>query len=126
MTALSHPADDRAAYARGLIAHRAPELTDRDLAALMEPDLPAEIAAQVLDVLEALEQRMDELAAIVRDHDDGDHDRRRARQAGEAILSAVDECRRALIDLTIEDKVIAMERLSAWVELERSTSEQQH
>jgi len=31
-----------------------------------------------------------------------------------------------LIDLTIEDKVIAMERLSAWVELERSTSEQQH
>jgi hypothetical protein len=43
-----------------------------------------------------------------------------------AILSAVDECRRALIDLTIEDKVIAMERLSAWVELERGTSEQQH
>jgi hypothetical protein len=34
-----------------------------------------------------------------------------------AILSAVDECRRALIDLTIADKVIAMERLSAWVEL---------
>jgi hypothetical protein len=43
-----------------------------------------------------------------------------------AILSAVDQCRRVLIDLTIEDKVIAMERLSAWVELERSTSEQQH
>ena len=43
-----------------------------------------------------------------------------------AILSAVDECRRALIDLTTEDKVIATERLSAWVELERGTSEQQH
>jgi hypothetical protein len=39
------------------------------------------------------------------------------------ILSAVDECRRVLIDLTVEDKTIVVERLNAWVELERSTTE---
>jgi hypothetical protein len=69
---------DRVAYARSLILARCPEIADADLTALMTPDLPAEIAAQVLEVVEALENRMDELAAIVRDHGDDDHDRRRA------------------------------------------------
>ena len=40
-----------------------------------------------------------------------------------AIVEAVDACRHALIDLTITDKVLAVERLNAWVELERSTTE---
>jgi hypothetical protein len=38
----------------------------------MEPDLPAEIAAQVLDVIEALEQRLDELAETMANEDDDD------------------------------------------------------
>jgi hypothetical protein len=32
-------------------------------------------------------------------------------------------CRRALVDLTLEDKLIAMERLRGWVEVERGTYE---
>ncbi len=36
-----------------------------------------------------------------------------------AIVEAVDECRRALIDLVVEDKVVVIERLTAWVEYER-------
>jgi hypothetical protein len=38
----------------------------------MEPDLPAEIAARVLDVIEALEQRLDELAETMANEDDDD------------------------------------------------------
>lgn len=40
-----------------------------------------------------------------------------------AIVEAVDACRRALIDLTVEDKLIAVERLRGWVEVERGTHE---
>jgi hypothetical protein len=50
--------DDRAAYVRALIAHRAPELGPDDLALLtqhattsVEPDLPEEIGEQILDQL---------------------------------------------------------------------------
>ena len=72
-----------------MVLHRCPELSDRDLATLMEPDVPAEIAAQVLDVVEALEQRLDELAETIanEDHDDDGADRRRAGQAGAWALS---------------------------------------
>jgi hypothetical protein len=40
-----------------------------------------------------------------------------------AILEAVDACRRAMIDLTLADKDIALERLRGWVEVERGTHE---
>jgi hypothetical protein len=40
-----------------------------------------------------------------------------------AIVEAVDACRRALLDLTVEDKLIAVERLRGWVEVERGTHE---
>jgi hypothetical protein len=40
-----------------------------------------------------------------------------------AILEAVDACRRAMVDLVVEDKGIVVERLNAWVELERGTHE---
>jgi hypothetical protein len=36
-----------------------------------------------------------------------------------SILSVVDECRRLMVDLPIEDKLLAVERLVAWTELER-------
>jgi hypothetical protein len=47
-------------------------------------------------------------------------------QRVKTILEAIDACRRALVDLVIEDKLIAVERLNAWVELERGTHESQH
>ena len=40
-----------------------------------------------------------------------------------AILEAVEACRRALSDLTLTDKDIALERLRGWVEVERGTHE---
>ena len=83
--------NDRLAYLHTVVLHRCADvLTDADLASIearSEPNdtLPRQIAEQILAVLEALEQRMDALTAIVRDHDD-DGDRRRARQAGEGDL----------------------------------------
>ena len=50
--------DDRAVCARALIAHRAPELTDADLAGLSQPDLPVEIAKQVMEVIAEMEARL--------------------------------------------------------------------
>jgi hypothetical protein len=38
-----------------IIEARIPELSDNDINALMQPDLPVEIVAQVLDVVEALD-----------------------------------------------------------------------
>jgi hypothetical protein len=50
-----------------------------------EPDdmLPRQIAEQILTVLDSMVDRLDELTAIVRDHDDAADTRsvRRARQA---------------------------------------------
>lgn len=42
-----------------------------------------------------------------------------------AIVEAVDACRRALIDLTVEDKLLAVERLRGWVALEEATAHPQ-
>ena len=61
--AMKHDAD-RAAYARRLILHRCPEIGPADLAALAQPQsdtLPVMIAAEVLEVIDALESRMTEL-----------------------------------------------------------------
>jgi CelD/BcsL family acetyltransferase involved in cellulose biosynthesis len=45
------------------------------------------------------------------------------RQA-RAIHEVVKACRRALVDLVVEDKAIVVERLTAWVELERRSVEE--
>ena len=42
------------------------------------------------------------------------------------IKNVVDECRRALTDLTVEEKALVLDQLRGWVELERSTHQQQH
>jgi hypothetical protein len=60
--------DDRAAYIRAIIRHRAPEVSDADLALItsMEPSaemLPVEIGEQIMDVLEAMEAKLDQLVA---------------------------------------------------------------
>jgi hypothetical protein len=77
--------EDRA-YARALVLHRCPELTDADLALLgTQPVEPADaIAKAILDALAEVETRLDQLAAIVEDGDDDDADRRRGdrRAAG--------------------------------------------
>jgi hypothetical protein len=39
------------------------------------------------------------------------------------ILAVVDACRRAMVDLVVEDKAIVVERLNAWVELEPEPSD---
>jgi hypothetical protein len=41
-------------------------------------------------------------------------------------IQNVDQCRRAMPDLTREEKIVAVDQLHGWVELERSTHEQQH
>jgi hypothetical protein len=60
--------DDRAAYIRAIIRHRAPEVSDADLALItsMGPSaetLPVEIGEQIMDVLEAMEAKLDQLVA---------------------------------------------------------------
>jgi hypothetical protein len=78
--------NDHLAYLRAVVLHRCPELTDANLAALMEPDLPAEIAAQVLEVIDQMTDRLDALEAMMMKDDDDGGDRGRARQAGEGDL----------------------------------------
>jgi hypothetical protein len=71
-------------YARNLISHRCPELSDDDINALMQPDLPDEISL-IMDVLDLMMDPLNELAALVEakeDNDDGDHDERGDRRAG--------------------------------------------
>ena len=54
-----------AAYVRALIAHRAPELTEADLALLVgEPDgtLPVEMVEVIVDAIDALDDKLDRLA----------------------------------------------------------------
>ena len=53
---------DRLAYARALVRCRCPELTDADLAALGELDMPVLIAEAVCDALAEVETRLDQLA----------------------------------------------------------------
>ena len=60
--------DDCADYIINLIAARCPEATDADLALItsMEPSaemLPVEIGEQIIDVLEAMEAKLDQLVA---------------------------------------------------------------
>jgi hypothetical protein len=78
---------DRTAYIRAVVLHRCPEIGPADLALMAaEPNdtLPRQIAEQILTVLDSMVDRLDELTAIVRDHDDAADRRsvRRARQAG--------------------------------------------
>jgi hypothetical protein len=44
---------------RAIIAHRCPELTDDDLAALAPPGVPAEVGEMIVDVLAAMEAKLD-------------------------------------------------------------------
>jgi len=84
--------NDRLAYLHTVVLHRCGDvLANADLASIEARSppaemLPSEIGGQILTVLDVLQDRLDELTAIVRDHDDDDHDRRRARQAGEGDL----------------------------------------
>jgi hypothetical protein len=69
MTDPTPDGDDRADFARRLIAARCPELGPSDLAMLAEADpdmLPVAIGAQILDVLQHLMDRMDALEQTVR------------------------------------------------------------
>jgi hypothetical protein len=69
------PDSDRLAYLRAVVSHRCPELTDADLAALMQPDLPRQIARAVSDAIDEIEERLtalEEGLRLVGDHaDDG-------------------------------------------------------
>lgn len=58
------PDSDRADYVRRLIAHRAPELSQSDIAELSDapPDsdmVPVEVVRQILDVISAMVDRLD-------------------------------------------------------------------
>ena len=64
-----------------IISHRAPELTDADLASLMDADLPAEIAKQVLMVVDQMTDRLDALEAMMMKDDDDDEPQRSDRRA---------------------------------------------
>jgi hypothetical protein len=83
--------DDRAAYIRALIAHRCPEIEPEDLAALADTAsteaiappaemLPVEIGERIVEVLDLMMGRLDEIAETIanRDEDDDDATRRRA------------------------------------------------
>ena len=93
-------------------------LSADDLAMLSQPEetvgeadtLPIEIADQILDVVMALDDRMAKLDAVFRAGND----------------DPLASCRRALADMTVEDKVIVADQLRGWVEAERGTHERQH
>jgi hypothetical protein len=86
------PDADRAEYLRRVIMARAPEIGPADLVLMTaEPDdaLPSGIAEAVTDALAEMEERLaalEEGLRLVGNHDNDDHDRRRARQAGEGDL----------------------------------------
>jgi hypothetical protein len=82
------PDDDRAAYIRALVAHRCPEIEPADLATLATLTqavttpvkmLPEEISRDILEVLDLMLGRLDELADAVGANDDdanqGSHER---------------------------------------------------
>lgn len=107
--------DDRADYFDRLIAHRCPEIGPADLAsaeAASQPApsddmvVPVEVLDQVLDVVIALEERMNALEATLGVGAD-----------------PVDACRRALIDLRVEDKRLALIEVDKWVSLEEAGTE---
>lgn len=107
--------DDRTAYVRNLIAARAPELSDDDIAALVAepPDtLPVEIANQVLEVIEAMQDRLESLAESLR--------------PPPPAKTVVGACRQAMVDLDVDAKALVVEELIGWVEAERGTSEPLH
>lgn len=113
--------DDRDDYIRNVIAHRCPELTDDDLAMLSQPDeflgelLPVEIGHQILEVVDRLFDRMTALEdAVAQARDPAGND------------DPLASCRRALADMTVEDKVMVADQLRGWVEAERGTHERQH
>jgi hypothetical protein len=54
-----------------------------------------------------------------------DMDNALAKQTRE-IQNVVDQCRRAMVDLDVDAKALVVDQLHGWVELERSTHEQQH
>jgi hypothetical protein len=83
---------DRAAYVRALVAHRCPELDQKDLAALTPADnaptgaiaqpaemLPVEIGDAIIDAITALEDKLDWLAEAVGANKDEDDDAARRR-----------------------------------------------
>jgi hypothetical protein len=73
--------DDRAAYVRAMILARCPELGPADLALIgtlhpgpptAEPDLPMEIGRDIMAVLAAMDERLDDLVEAIGDGDADD------------------------------------------------------
>jgi hypothetical protein len=102
---------------RRLIAARVPELDPADIAdafgvtAQPDPDsVPAEIVAEVLEVVDHLMNRMDRLEEAV-------------AHAGEDVVEA---CRNVMVDLRLEQKDAVLNELALWVEAERGSHEQRH
>jgi hypothetical protein len=80
---MTPPTADRLAYLHTVVLHRCPEIGPADLASIgarFQPDdtLPTEIAEQILTVLDVLQDRLDELTAIVWSDDDDARQQRRA------------------------------------------------
>lgn len=100
---------DRLDYIRAIIRHRVPEVTDADLAVVAEqPDtLPVEIANQVLEVVEALEAKLEALVE-------------RYSLPPETLVEAL---RLALVDLDVDAKAQVVAELNGWVEAERGSGE---
>lgn len=105
-------------YLNRLIAHRVPELSENDLAAAASQPVPSDdmvpvsVLDQVLDLIIALEGRMSELEEEAR--------------AQRSDSDPVDQVRRLLVDMPVEEKAVVVDRLQGWIEYERSTHEQRH
>lgn len=100
----------RDAYVLDLIAARCPEITADDLAVLSQPDeplaeqIPLEVGAQILEVVDHLMARMERLEAKVPNSAD--------------IVNSVWQ---AMIDYPVEAKVAMLRKLELLVESEAST-----
>ena len=62
-------------------------LSDRDINALMEPDLPTEIGEAILAIINLMTDRLNELAALVGAKEDDDDARQRPTLRKAAALS---------------------------------------
>jgi hypothetical protein len=99
MTTVPSDSNDRAAYLRSVVLHRCPELTEADLEAVFNHDaLPSDVADKIVEVIDLMETKLESLVEALRP------------PPGQTV---VDACRMAMVDLTVEEKALVVDRLAA-------------
>ena len=123
--------DERSEYARQILRHRAPELTDDDLAGLagdQDASLRLDVADQVADVIGALMDKLESILDRLQDAQPTEQIKPplvipRSDRLDKATLDAVEACWVKMVDLTLDQKDAALEELERRLAMEEATSE---